>query len=701
MAVFDLSRELGSPDTDRRLAAAWDAFDLALRVADEIAWQEGSDPASALAAGIACAAGRDLLPLPTTGGPQRPQVLADGTLAPYVDLLEAVRTALDGEARRTEDPDAVVAFHNAADRATEAAECLRHVRGRWSVATVDDFVGTAVTRLSRVPACLPPDLDPATYRALLGGISAVLGTAREWITDATGRAQGVIPYQLSSSPAAAAVGEPLKLLDYARTRLAALSDPQAFRSMSSESGPRAVQNLADAARLLTLARDVARSHLGPDGEPLTTYGRLVHTLDAHLYVLGRMGEVAQQACLALRAIDHTIPPQVLGERWYLNTAAAHLQNASLLAREAARATSLDLGPLPAAAPPTSLCDEVGDRLAAVADTCDRLQQAVDRAAVRPNATDQPLCGSDLHRISRPLALAHMLAGRLLHTVASQPSRHDDDDDLARLAMSLRQAAQSWGKSAAAWTGITDLRSPQATQPTASPPAPPAPPAPPPSQGYRYQARTRTPVALPRVEPHPAVSEAETLALHVGRMLFTDSWHPRSPATANPREPQQILADANGVENLVRALGRIPTAAHVIAAHVPSLTQRMNPTLFTDDASRRPRDLPVQQRWFRATRPQTEALLDAYAAAGQASRSTAEALSRALPAPPPRAQLDAAIVKIIDAQTASSALTEGGPAAKKRRPAPAERLDAAYRLSPDQSVAPSRRTRPKPPPSPGM
>ncbi|MEU0396518.1 hypothetical protein ABZ208_27755 [Streptomyces sp. NPDC006208] len=61
--VQELQSALDAVDDSTVLAAAWDAFDLTIGVADGVTWQEG-DELQAVAAAAAGSAGRALLPLP-------------------------------------------------------------------------------------------------------------------------------------------------------------------------------------------------------------------------------------------------------------------------------------------------------------------------------------------------------------------------------------------------------------------------------------------------------------------------------------------------------------------------------------------------------------------------------------------------------------------------------------------------------------
>ncbi|ARQ69182.1 hypothetical protein [Streptomyces marincola] len=96
---------LGSTSTTEVLHASWEAFDLALRVADAVTWLDGVDELRALAAARACAGGRALLPLPRDGRPlPLPRQPAASTRA-CADVLRDVHRSLTALARARPAPD--------------------------------------------------------------------------------------------------------------------------------------------------------------------------------------------------------------------------------------------------------------------------------------------------------------------------------------------------------------------------------------------------------------------------------------------------------------------------------------------------------------------------------------------------------------------------------------------------------------------
>lgn len=128
-----LDAALDSTDRPQIMAAAWEAFDVAERVADAVAFEEGSDELQALIAAQASAAGRDLLPLPESGQPidvPSPSPGAEG-LAPYVSLLHHAQAALE---RMSTEPgvedDGRAVMREAAGKAATAAGALLATRER-------------------------------------------------------------------------------------------------------------------------------------------------------------------------------------------------------------------------------------------------------------------------------------------------------------------------------------------------------------------------------------------------------------------------------------------------------------------------------------------------------------------------------------------------------------------------------------------
>ncbi|MFD9033286.1 hypothetical protein ACFVZW_19355 [Streptomyces sp. NPDC059567] len=129
--LSDTMIALDSSEPRQVLAAAWDAFDVARRVADTITWEAGADELQALAAAQSCAAGRALLPLPESGRPVDTPIVEAGPegLDPWIDLLHQVDASLarlsDGQS--TEARGALV---EAAGHAAAGAVALASVRRR-------------------------------------------------------------------------------------------------------------------------------------------------------------------------------------------------------------------------------------------------------------------------------------------------------------------------------------------------------------------------------------------------------------------------------------------------------------------------------------------------------------------------------------------------------------------------------------------
>ncbi|HEY9373105.1 hypothetical protein [Streptomyces sp.] len=129
--MSDTMNMLGSSEPRQVLAASWDAFDVARRVASTVAWEGGSDELQALAASQSCMAGRALLPLPESGRPLETPVIAAGPegLDPWVDLLHEVRDALV-RLSDEQSAEARAVLIEAAGHADAGARALATVRGR-------------------------------------------------------------------------------------------------------------------------------------------------------------------------------------------------------------------------------------------------------------------------------------------------------------------------------------------------------------------------------------------------------------------------------------------------------------------------------------------------------------------------------------------------------------------------------------------
>lgn len=121
----DLDRRLASAELDERLAACWEVFDLGIRLADAVTWQHGVDAAAALAAGAACASGRDLMPLPVSGGAV---ALHDAAEEATVAALDQAAVVLESAATASSDAGDAGAWHVSALHARDAARCLRALR---------------------------------------------------------------------------------------------------------------------------------------------------------------------------------------------------------------------------------------------------------------------------------------------------------------------------------------------------------------------------------------------------------------------------------------------------------------------------------------------------------------------------------------------------------------------------------------------
>lgn len=122
---------LGSTSRSAVVAAAWEAFDVAERVADAVAFEDGSEELQALVAAQASAAGRSLLPLPESGRPLDVPPLTPGAegLVPFVNLLRRAQAALERVAAEpgAEEVSRAV-LRQAAGEAGTAAEALLAIR---------------------------------------------------------------------------------------------------------------------------------------------------------------------------------------------------------------------------------------------------------------------------------------------------------------------------------------------------------------------------------------------------------------------------------------------------------------------------------------------------------------------------------------------------------------------------------------------
>ncbi|MEU1895671.1 hypothetical protein [Streptomyces pristinaespiralis] len=123
--VQELQSALDAVDDTTVLAAAWDAFDLAIGIADGVTWQ-GGDELQAMAAAAAGSTGRALLPLPATSGPREVPAPAPGpeALEPYIALMRHTHTALLALADSAHDATTQASLREAAGHALAAAGAL-------------------------------------------------------------------------------------------------------------------------------------------------------------------------------------------------------------------------------------------------------------------------------------------------------------------------------------------------------------------------------------------------------------------------------------------------------------------------------------------------------------------------------------------------------------------------------------------------
>jgi hypothetical protein len=485
-------------------------------------------------------------------------------------------------------------------------------------AALEDCLGAASAQLERIPTMLVAHrLSVGEYHALMVGAREVLDEARIWMAARAGAPLQAKTHDWVGTPTADIVREPIQRIRTARNRLA--------RSVAVRNGTvpaeAVAQPFTEAARLLRLGRDVMRSHFDADGAPLTDYGRMASTPGAHRFVVSQMGEVCHRVAMALRDITAAAPAAVLAERPQLGEAVAALDRAVTVTRSLTKGAPASLTALPVAAALTPVAlnaDETSAaRLRLIADGAERILQGADRAARRPDAAPE-ISGSDLIQIARPLALAHLLAGRVVHTVGPAARLGEQGE---AMATALREAAQAWQGTGQAWTRIVDLGDSRAAQVT----PPPAGAVRPKLYQYGHSGR---PASLPRPPAHPAVAEAQLLAVRVGRLLFAGNWLPERPGSAMPRPPEQILADVGGPGSLLSALQRVTAAGAALAERAPALLGRIAGRLVTDDEAYRPREHPGLLRWFPASAEQVDGLTAAYS---QAAKTSAEAAARLEPA----------------------------------------------------------------------
>ncbi|CAM5252891.1 hypothetical protein [Streptomyces griseomycini] len=128
--ITALDTALDADQADTVLSAAWDAFDVAGRLADALAFDEGSDEIQATLVGIKCTEGRRLLPLPENDRPRETPTPCSGRagLEPYGALLRHASGALRRLASVPEYADDAEQLSLVADHAAAAAALLMTVR---------------------------------------------------------------------------------------------------------------------------------------------------------------------------------------------------------------------------------------------------------------------------------------------------------------------------------------------------------------------------------------------------------------------------------------------------------------------------------------------------------------------------------------------------------------------------------------------
>ncbi|MFD0266301.1 hypothetical protein ACFVGY_06875 [Streptomyces sp. NPDC127106] len=316
-----------------------------------------------------------------------------------------------------------------------------------------------------------------------------------------------------------------------------------------------------AARAVAAVRDTIGSHLGPDGAPRTPYACLLRDRAAVEHLASRYAEVGRAAGQVVHRIARNSDDPGAAEA--LAGARAWLDQASVLTRTTSGDAAPHLAAFPHALPVIPVQAAQDDPTTAVtarlAEDCERLSTAAyttlhDREA-------QPLTGPDLHDMAHWNSLSRLLAGRVLLTAAERMPHADGTtaDEFRRAAAALRDSADAWGKTAAAWHRAADLGELPALPgcellrrgQTAPPPEP-------------------TPAPFP--DPHPAAVISRTTATRLGRLLFGAHWSP--PAAPGPvRPPGEILADAGGPGPLAASLYRLPATGWQLASIVPRVVER--------------------------------------------------------------------------------------------------------------------------------
>ncbi|GAA1213498.1 hypothetical protein [Streptomyces rhizosphaericus] len=385
------------------------------------------------------------------------------------------------------------------------------------------------------------------------------------------------------------------------------------------SGPHTAlsRNLADTVRILGAGRDLLASHYGPDGEPRTVFTLLLTRSDARRYLLARIADVAWQTSLIVRALADYDRPEA---RSPLNQARAHLENATVLGRHAARGAADHLASLPATDAPAHTPADGGFRLWHLVQLCHRLQHTTI-LLTRP---DTPaLSGSDLFLLARPLAISHLAASGML--AATDTTRRPE---VAHTTVALEAAARAWHHAGRTWNRIVDVANPRAAPQVAA-------------AGPTTVGRRRKPFRhFPRPPLHPAVTDARALAHYMtslrtalnSRRQHQERLHPRQGPGTHP------------LQELVTALRPLPAAARILAVHTPTVLAALRPGLVSDDAES---PLEADRLLFRpADRSQLVQLHFAYRTAAHSSANAIrsfEALATSITAiPTERTAYDTAI-----------------------------------------------------------
>ncbi|MFF4652559.1 hypothetical protein [Streptomyces sp. NPDC001380] len=479
-------------------------------------------------------------------------------------------------------------------------------------ATLEDFYHLAEDRTASAAQALPRRILSGTERIhLVRQLVPLVEEVDRHLGDyaAAGR------YAAAADPQdAAAVANARRALRDARSALQRSAGPRRPDRPVPPNGARgtveeALARLDDARRFLALARDVMAGHHAEGGRADTPYGALLAAGTGQRFVAARLGHLAGQAARFGRSVVPLTEQRAGLSLLSFEDACRHLARAGAHLRPPDGTEVGAVGHLPVAVAPAPARIEPDEGLTArlryLASGADRLQTAAYQAVHRPSSA-APYHAAALRGTAYPLALSHLLAGRLLHTVAAALDGGLSPEAVRTAGEHLRAAAQAWQQVTPRWERLQDLGDPPGLRPAV----------------------------------HPSTAEAEALAVRVGRILYSDDWTQHHPP-GSPRPAAELLAEGPGA--LLQALHRIPAAAAVHAEYAPALVDRLAGRLVTDDGMVDPRR-DGGRRWFPAQPVQITALRQAYVRAETASGRAAYALADLAESARllvPRAELDRA------------------------------------------------------------